>query len=84
MNKKRLWKLITETLGSATLHGFYSGSGCGAEADIHAGRRRNAEKEIKEMLDIPEYHYSGENCPRCKGYLWWDGTCSDCEYKKEV
>ena len=57
----------------------------GCDFPTEGGRAKSgALKRLKNMLGIPEYYYSGEYCPRCGGYMWWDGTCAgECDVDLE-
>ena len=78
VDEKKLWKLVTELVTETQLQ-LLALTNEGFEFPTEHGRAKfGAQKRLKSMLHIPENHYNGQHCPKCGGYLWWDGTCSVC------
>jgi len=78
MNNKRLWKLVMELVAEKQLE-FLALTNDGFDFPVEGGRAKSgAEERLKNMLGIPKYQLNGEYCPKCGGYLWWDGTCTEC------
>ena len=78
VDERRLFRLIMGAMGSTAAQTYLSTIGEGQMADEQSRERKGRVKTIKEMLRIPEQHYTGEYCT-CGALLWWDGTCSDCD-----
>jgi len=77
MSNKKLWKLVMELVTEKQLE-FLALTNAGFDFPVEGGTKSGAEERLKNMLGIPKYHLSGKYCTKCGGYLWWDGTCTEC------